>query len=89
MSTTVKIEIEFDDDVAARVGDSPRAINSAAREAIVPDLFRRAAISGGRASAMLEMDRLDFMRLASSRGLPVIDMTAEEWQEEVRRVRLM
>jgi hypothetical protein len=29
------------------------------------------------------------MRLASSRGLPVIDMTAEEWQEEVRRVRLM
>ncbi len=87
MSTTITIEI--DDDVAARLGDSPRAITDAARQAIVLDLFRRAAISGGRASALLDMDRLDFMRLASSRGIPVIDMTAEEWQEEVRRVRSM
>ena len=87
MSTTIKIE--FDDDVVARLGDSPRAITDAARQAIVLDLFRRAAISGGRASALLEMDRLDFMRLASSRGIPVIDLTAEELRAEIARVESM
>ncbi|MBA3416464.1 MAG: UPF0175 family protein [Chloroflexia bacterium] len=87
MSTTIKIE--FDDDVVARLGDSPRAITDAARQAIVLDLFRQAAISGGRASALLEMDRLDFMRLASSRGIPVIDLTAEELRAEIARVESM
>lgn len=83
------IPIELDDDVAARLGDSPDAIVDAAKEAVVFDLFRRAAISGGRASTLLGLDRLTFMRLASSRGIAVIDLSPEEWQEEKRRVESM
>lgn len=83
------VQVELDDDVLAKLGDSPEAVRAAAREAVVLELFRRAAISGGKAAYLLGMDRLDFMLLASSRGIPVIDMTPEEWQEEVRRIRSM
>lgn len=85
MSTTVAFEI--DDDTAAYLDGLPEALSEVACEAFVLELFRRAAISGGRGAALLGIDRLAFMRLASARRIPVIDLTPEEWQEEVRRVR--
>ena len=81
------VTVDLDHELLALLGDSPDALRETVREPIVRELHRRFAISGGRASHLLGLDRLALMRLASVRGIPVIDMTAEEWREEVRRVR--
>jgi hypothetical protein len=49
---------------------------------IVLELYRRGAISSGKAGDLLRMPRLDFIRHASQLGIPNIDMTAEEWENE-------
>ncbi len=49
---------------------------------IVLELYRRGAISSGKAGELLEMPRLDFIRHASDLGIPAIDMTTEEWEHE-------
>jgi len=78
--------IELEDDTAARLGDSPDAINDALKALVARELYRQHAISGGCASQLLGLDRLDFMRLAGSRGIPVIDSTPEQWQAELAAI---
>ncbi len=56
------------------------------QEALVPELYRRHAISAGRATRALGLTREGFMKFASSRGIPVIDMTPEEWADEFARI---
>jgi len=49
---------------------------------ILLELYRRGAISSGKAAELLGMPRLDFIRYASHLGIPFIDMTADEWEAE-------
>ena len=84
MSTTITIEI--DDDTAARLGDSPDAVTVAAKEAMVLELYRRHVISDWRASRLLGLDVGAFLHLASARGIPVIDLTPDEWARELETI---
>jgi predicted HTH domain antitoxin len=82
------VKIELDDDlveVLRRQGEH-QPLERAAREMIVLELYRRAAISGGRAAELLGMDRFDFIRYASDLGIPFFDMTEEEWEAELRTI---
>jgi hypothetical protein len=81
MSTTIAFEL--DDDVAARLGDSPEARNAAAREATVLELYRRREIPDGRGARLLDLDLASFFKLAGSRFIPFIDLTPEELREEL------
>ena len=49
---------------------------------IVLELYRRGSISSGKAAELLAMPRLDFIRHASSLGIPHVDMTQDEWEAE-------
>jgi hypothetical protein len=82
-----QIQITVDESVTALLGDSPEQIERAALEIIVLDLFRRHVISGGRAAEILNLDLLTFIRWSGSLGIPYLDMTPEEWQEELRVIR--
>jgi len=57
-------------------------VQEAAQEMILLELYRRGAISSGKAAELLGMPRLDFIRYASHLGIPFIDMTADEWEAE-------
>ena len=57
-------------------------VQEAAQEMILLELYRRGAISSGKAAELLDMPRLDFIRYASHLGIPFIDMTADEWEAE-------
>jgi predicted HTH domain antitoxin len=60
---------------------------NAAKECVVLELYRRGLISSGKAAELLEMNRLEFIRYSGRVGIPYFRMSAEEWEEEVRRTR--
>ena len=77
------VQLELDDDLVEvlRLQDQP--VERAAREQMVMELYRRHAISSGKAARLLGMDRFDFIRHASALGIPFFDMTEAEWEAEL------
>jgi predicted HTH domain antitoxin len=47
------------------------------------ELFRWGEVSSGYAAEVLGMSRWDFIKLLGARGVPYVDMTPEELDEEV------
>jgi predicted HTH domain antitoxin len=81
------IQLEIDDDIAALLGDSPEQIRRHVLEIIVLELYRRRQLSVARAAQLLGLDLLSFIRWSGELGIPYLDMTPEEWQEELRVAR--
>lgn len=77
---TVKIDLE--EGLTALLHQTNQPVEEAAREMIVLELYRRGAISSGKAAELVDMGRLDFIHHASHLGIPCIDMTADEWEAE-------
>lgn len=77
---TVKIDLQ--EGLAALLHQTNQPVQEAAREMIVLELYRRGAISSGKAAELVGMPRLDFIRHASHLGIPNIDMTGDEWEAE-------
>ncbi|HEU5434102.1 MAG TPA: UPF0175 family protein [Thermomicrobiales bacterium] len=78
--------IALSNDLLAATGEDRMTFERRAREAIVLDLVRRGQISMGRGARELGIDRLAFMRLANANGIPVFDLSEEEWNAEVQRI---
>lgn len=76
------VTIDLDEALATLLHETNQPVQLAASEMIVLELYRRGAISSGKAGELLGMPRLDFIRHASELGIPTIDMTAEEWERE-------
>jgi predicted HTH domain antitoxin len=79
------IELELDDDLVGLLRQSNRPLQQEVRELIVLELYRRGAISSGKAAELLRMTRWEFVRYASHLGIPYFDMTEDEWQAERAR----
>lgn len=71
----MKIDLELPRDVDPTVGEAARR---AATEAAVLTLYERGAISAGKAAEVLGMGLEQFLRWASSEGVPVFDLDAAE-----------
>jgi predicted HTH domain antitoxin len=82
----IQININIDEDVTEFLGSSPEQIERSALEIIVLELYRRHDISAGRASELLGVDLLTFIRWLGSLGISYFDMTDEEWQQERRAI---
>lgn len=78
------MHLEIDEDFAELLGSSPEQIERSAPEMIVLQLYRCREISVGPAAALLGLDQLSFIRSSGSLGTPYLDMTPEEWQQELR-----
>ena len=76
------VTIDLDEGLATLLHETNENVDLAASEMIVLELYRRGAISSGKAGELRGMPRLDFIRHASALGIPAIDMTAEEWERE-------
>ena len=68
MANNIKSEI------ISLLDDRNIAPERALEEALVLELFRRGEISRGVAARVLDMDLVDFLHLASERGIGVIDL---------------
>jgi predicted HTH domain antitoxin len=76
------VTIDLDEGLADLLNQTNQSVQIAASEMIVLELYRRGAISSGKAGELLGMARLDFIRHASRLGIPAIDMSADEWEHE-------
>ena len=76
----------LDEDVIALLGESPEEIERGALELIVLGLYRRHAISAGRAAEILNLDTFAFIRWSGSLGIPYFDTTPEDWANQLRAI---
>ena len=80
------VTIEIPEDLAALMKGP---IEKAAHEAIVLDLYRRAAISGGKAAKLLGMGRIEFIQASGKLGIPLIQMSPEELTAEIAAAKTL
>jgi predicted HTH domain antitoxin len=76
------ISLDLEEDVVALLRQSNQPVERAAREFIVLELYRRGAISSGKAAQLLGMSRVEFVQHASRLGIPYYAMTEDEWKTE-------
>ena len=76
------IRIEIDEPLAALLHQTSQPVQAAAREMIVLELYRRGAISSGKAAELLGTARLALIQHASGLGIPYLEMTEDEWAAE-------
>jgi predicted HTH domain antitoxin len=81
------VTIELDEELARALALVDQPVEQAARELMVLELYRRGAISSGKAAHLLGMPRLEFIQYSGRLGIPFFDMSEEEWAEEVDRIR--
>lgn len=81
------VPVRLDEDLAALLRRPDRSAEDGARELIVTELYRRGAVSRGRAAELLGMSLETFLRYAGKLGIPYIDFTEDEWEAEKRAVR--
>src|SRR5438105_10046851 len=79
MSTTA---VALDEDVVCALRQLNQPLEEAARECIVLELYRRGAISSGKAAELLGMPRVQFIAYASRLGIAFFDMADTEWAAE-------
>lgn len=77
-------QVDLGLDLASLLQQLDQPLAEAARELIAFELYRRGKISSGKAAALLGLDRLAFIQHAARLGIPYLDMTAEEWDQEMK-----
>ncbi len=85
--TTISLALE--DEIAALLRERHQAMEQSARELIILELYRRGAISSGKAAQLLDMTRWELVRYASRLGIPFFDMTDDEWKSEREMARTL
>ncbi len=77
------VHVELDQDLVDVLEELHRPVKEAARELIVLELYRQGEVSSGRAAELLGMRRDDFIRHASERGIPYLQLTGDELRREL------
>ncbi len=83
MPKRLHVEFELPDEVTAQLHEAEMAVK--AKEALVMELLREHHISQGKAAEILGMSRHDLFDLMTKYQVPVIDLTAEELDAELRK----
>jgi predicted HTH domain antitoxin len=79
--------VELDQDLIDLLEELHRPVRQAARELIVLELYRQGDLSSGKAAELLAMSRGDFIRYASARGIPYLQLGGDELRREVEDSR--
>ncbi|MDQ2654781.1 MAG: UPF0175 family protein [Chloroflexota bacterium] len=82
-----QIPVMINKEVVDLLGLSGEHLERSVHEELVLALYRRHDVSAMRASQLLGMEFMAFLRWSGERGVPYLDMTEDEWEEEVRTVR--
>jgi predicted HTH domain antitoxin len=81
------VDLELPDEMVAIIRREGEPLTAAVQELIYLELYRRGSISSGKAAELLGMGRIDFIQYASRLGIPLFDMTPDEWAAEMESIR--
>lgn len=77
------VTLELEDELLELLRQPNLPIPQVAREILVLELYRRSAISSGKAAELLGMSRPELIQRASERGISYFRFTDEDWKAEV------
>ena len=82
------VTLQIDEELTAIIDQEPEdePVERFAREMIVLELYRLGSISSGRAAELLGIPRIDFIKRTSKLGIPFIDLSEDEWAQEMQVV---
>jgi len=78
------IKIQLPEEVLSAIRNPFKTEEEVLKEAIVLELYREGILSSGKAAELLNMERFEFIRYASDKGIPYLRMTKEELEEELK-----
>jgi len=76
------LQLALEDDLVALLRSSNQPLERAVRELMILELYRRGALSSGKAAELMAVPRLEFIHYASSLGIPYFNMSEDEWDNE-------
>ena len=77
------VHIELDQELVAVLEELHRPVEQSARELIVLELYREGELSSGKAAHLLDVERGEFIRRASAKGIPFFQLRGEELDKEI------
>ncbi len=80
------IEVEVPDTVFRALRESPAEVARDIRVAAAVDWFARGLVSQGRAAELAGISRWDFLEELGRRGVPAINITADDLRAELRDI---
>lgn len=81
------VQVDLGPDLVALLAEFERPLPELTRELVVLELYRQGVISSGRAADLLAMPRGEFIRYASARGIPYLQLSSDELRQEVEDSR--
>jgi len=81
------VTIELGQDLVELLEELRLPLQASARELIVLELYRQGNVSSGRSAELLGMRRDEFIRYASTRGIPYLQLDADELRREIDDTR--
>lgn len=79
------VSLELDEELVALLEGLHQPVKETARELIVLELYRRGALSSGRAAELLGLTRDAFIQHASQLGIPYFRLSEAELEAEIRQ----
>jgi predicted HTH domain antitoxin len=77
------VPVQLDQDLVELLEELQRPAKESARELIVLELYRQGEVSSGRSAQLLGLRRDEFIRHASERGIPYLQLSGEELRREI------
>lgn len=85
--TAVTIEVTLPQALLFDTGVTPEEAGAALVRAFVLSLYRRDRISSGKAARLLGVNRLAFIQMLAEEGIPYLDYTAAELDDELAALK--
>jgi predicted HTH domain antitoxin len=83
MTQRVNLELDLPDDVAAELRNED--LTAKVKESLIMELLREHRISQGKAAELLGIHRSDLFPLMTKYQISLIDLTAEELDQELNK----
>jgi predicted HTH domain antitoxin len=80
--TTITVSVQMPQALLFEAGLSTKAAGEALLRAFVLSLYRQDRISSGKAARLLDVHRLEFIRMLAEEKIPYLDYTPEELEAE-------
>lgn len=81
------VQVELGQDLVELLEELHRPVKESARELIVLELYRQGEVSSGKSAELLGMRRDEFIRYASERGIPYLQLDGDELRREIEDSR--
>ena len=79
-----QLTIEYEDDLLATLGLSPRDFASEAKFLLAAKLYELGKVSSGLAAKFCGMERVAFLLALPRSGVPVSNLTIDDLEDELR-----